>query len=165
MKTLLLIRHAKSSWDTPGLSDFDRPLNERGKKEAPEMAKRVKDRKIEIDLLVSSPAKRARKTARFFAETFGFKKDDILLVEDLYAATSASFEKTVRGLEDKRDVVAVFSHNPGITVFANSLTNVRVDDMPTCSIFALSAETDSWADFADAGKKFLFFDYPKNPLP
>ena len=164
MKTLVLIRHAKSSWDAPGLSDFDRPLNERGKKDAPEMAKRLKE-KMDIDLFVSSPAKRARKTAKLFAEEYGTKKDDISLVEDLYAATMPAFQKTVIELNNKYNTVALFSHNPGITEFANSLTNVRIDDMPTCSIFAVHADIDKWESFSNAEKKFLFFDYPKNPLP
>jgi phosphohistidine phosphatase len=164
MKTLILVRHAKSSWDAPGLSDIDRPLNERGKKDAPEMANRLKARKLHIDLFVSSTAKRARKTAKYFAEEFDVKKDDIKLVEDLYLATTSAFQKTISELSDKHDVVAVFSHNPGITEFANSLTNVRIDDMPTCSMFALSIDTNSWNDFESAEKKFLFFDYPKNAL-
>ena len=165
MKTLILVRHAKSSWDTPGLSDFDRPLNEKGKKDAPEMAKRLKDKEIKVDLLVSSPAKRARKTAKYFAETYGLKKEDIQLVEDLYLATPEAFQKAVQSLNDKNAVVTLFSHNPGITEFANSLTNVRIDDMPTCSVFATSVDTENWSDFSKAEKKFLFFDYPKNPLP
>ena len=164
MKTLLLVRHAKSSWDQPGLADFDRPLNERGKKDAPEMAKRVKEKGIKIDHLVSSPAKRAKKTARYFAEEFGFKKDEIHLVEELYGAGLPEFLRAVQTIGDKYDTVALFSHNPGITDFASSLTNVRVDDMPTCAVFALQIETDSWKNFAGAEKNFLFFDYPKNPL-
>jgi len=164
MKTLILIRHAKSSWDAPGLSDIDRPLNERGKKDAPEMAKRLKGRKLDIDLFVSSTAKRARKTAKYFAEEFDVKKEDIKLVEDLYLATPTAFQKTISELNDKHDVVAVFSHNPGITEFANSLTSVHIDDMPTCSMFALSINTDSWNNFEISEKKFLFFDYPKNAL-
>jgi phosphohistidine phosphatase len=164
MKTLLLVRHAKSSWDAPGLSDIDRPLNERGKKDAPEMAKRLKE-KINIDLFVSSPAKRARKTAKLFADEYDVKKEAIQLVQDLYLATQPAFQKTVQELNEKNNVVAVFSHNPGITEFANSLTNVRIDDMPTCSVFAVYADTDTWTDFDSAEKKFLFFDYPKNPLP
>jgi phosphohistidine phosphatase len=164
MKTLILIRHAKSSWDQPGLSDFDRPLNERGKKDAPVMAKRVKEKGIELDHLVSSPAKRAKKTARYFAEEFSFKKDDIKLVEELYGATQSEFLQVIKDLNDKYNSVALFSHNPGITDFASSLTNVRVDDMPTCAVFALQAETDSWKEFMNAEKNFLFFDYPKNPL-
>lgn len=165
MKTLLLIRHAKSSWDSPGLNDFDRSLNERGKKDAPEMAKRLKDKDINIDLFVSSPAKRARKTAKLFAEVFHEKKDKVQLVDDLYLATAPVFETAIKELNDKYDTVALFSHNPGITEFANTLTHMRIDNMPTCSIFALQADTDSWHSFAEAEKKFLFFDYPKNALP
>ena len=161
MKTLLLIRHAKSSWNEPVLTDFDRPLNERGKKDAPEMAKRIKE-KIAIELFVSSPAKRAKKTAKIFAEEFGVDKNEIVLVEDLYGATEEAFAEAVASLKDKNDVVAIFSHNPGITEFANSLTATRVDDMPTCAVFALQCETDTWKNFAEAEKKFLFFDYPKN---
>jgi phosphohistidine phosphatase len=164
MKTLLLIRHAKSSWDQTGLSDFDRPLNERGKKDAPIMAKRVKEKGVELDHLISSPAKRARKTAKYFAEEFGFKKEEINLVEALYGATQTEFLQTVKDINDKYNTIALFSHNPGITDFASSLTNVRVDDMPTCAVFALQIETDSWKDFLNAEKNFLFFDYPKNPL-
>lgn len=164
MKTLILIRHAKSSWDSPGLSDFDRPLNERGKADAPEMAKRLKEKNIDVDLFVSSPAKRAKKTAKYFAEAYDEKKGEILLIDDLYLATQPSFINAVTALDDKHETAALFSHNPGITEFASSLTKVRIDDMPTCAMFALQAETDSWKDFMKAEKKFLFFDYPKNPL-
>lgn len=164
MKTLLLVRHAKSSWDHANLDDFDRPLNERGKNDAPEMAKRVKEKGIEIDHLVSSTAKRAHKTAKYFAEEFGFKKSDIQLVEELYGATTTEFLKAVAQLSDDHKAVALFSHNPGITEFASSLTNVRVDDMPTCAVFAVQVATETWNEFTTAEKRFLFFDYPKNPL-
>ena len=164
MKILLLVRHAKSSWDQPGISDFDRPLNERGKKDAPQMAKRVKEKGIELDHLVSSTAKRAKKTAKYFAEEFGLKKEDIKLIEELYGATQSEFLQTIKSIDDKYRIVALFSHNPGITDFASSLTNIRVDDMPTCAVFALQIKADSWKDFINAEKSFLFFDYPKNPL-
>lgn len=164
MKTLILVRHAKSSWDQPGVSDFDRSLNERGKKDAPEMAKRLKEKGIELDGIVSSPAKRAKKTANYFAEEFHFKKENIQLVDELYGATPSHFVKAVSEIDDEYKTVAVFSHNPGITEFASSLTNVHVDDMPTCAMFALQIDTDQWENFLKAEKKFLFFDYPKNPL-
>ena len=77
MKTLILVRHAKSDWGNPGLDDFDRPLNERGKKDAPVMAQRLRDKKVKIDAFIASPAKRAAKTAKFFAEAYNKKKDDI----------------------------------------------------------------------------------------
>jgi phosphohistidine phosphatase len=164
MKTLILVRHAKSSWDTAGLSDFDRPLNDRGKKDAPEMAARLKEKGLEIDGFVSSPAKRAKKTARYFAEAFDLKKDDVRLLDQLYLATPEAFRNAVSSLDNKCNAAAVFSHNPGITDFANGLTNVRIDDMPTCSLFAVSADVNNWKEFMAAEKKFLFFDYPKNPL-
>jgi phosphohistidine phosphatase len=165
MKTLILIRHAKSSWDTAGLSDFDRPLNERGKKDAPEMAKRLKDHGVKVDLFVSSPAKRAKKTAKYFADEFDTKKDDIVLIDELYAANVTTFKNVVSNFKDSDETIVLFSHNPDITEYANTLTNVRVDDMATCAMFAVQAETEKWSEFENADMNFLFFDYPKNPLP
>ena len=126
------------------------------------MAKRLKDRGLKIDLFLSSPAKRAHKTAKYFAEVFDEKKDEIQLADELYMATQSGFMNTISKLGNKYDVVALFSHNPGITEFASSLTNVKVDDMPTCAVYALQANTDHWKDFEKAEKNFLFFDYPKN---
>lgn len=164
MKTLVLVRHAKSSWDSADMQDIDRPLNERGKKDAPEMAKRLRDKGVKVDLFASSPAKRARRTARFFADEYGVKKDEIATFDDLYMASVDAFNKVVAELPDKYNVVALFSHNPGITEFANALTNVRVDDMPTCAMYAVSIDTNNWSSFLGSTKNFLFFDYPKNPL-
>lgn len=161
MKTLLLVRHAKSSWDDPAVSDFDRPLNERGKADAPIMAKRIKDKEILIDAFVSSSAKRARKTAKIFAHVFATKDDEIILAPELYLAQSATFISVISKLPPNFNTVAVFSHNPGITDFANSLTTTKLDDMPTCSIFAVNIFSDDWAGFETAAKQFLFFDYPK----
>jgi phosphohistidine phosphatase len=162
MKTLILVRHAKSSWDDITQKDIERPLNERGKKDAPEMAKRLKERDIKIDLFVTSPAKRAKKTAKLFAEEF--KSEDVQMADDLYDPSMEDFTKTVKLLPDDKNTIAIFSHNPGITQFANSLSNVKVDDLPTCAAFAVSSEGDSWKTFLDDEKKFLFFDYPKNPI-
>src|SRR5215217_5847539 len=164
MKTLILVRHAKSSWDVIGQKDFDRVLNDRGKKDAPEMAQRLKEKGLKVDLFVSSPAKRAHKTAKYFAEAFKTDKDDIVLIDQLYEAPLDTFYEVVRGLNNKYDVVALFAHNPGITAFVNTLTEVHTDNMPTCSLFAVQVDTDSWNTFKESNKKFLFFDYPKNPL-
>ena len=162
MKTLLLVRHAKSSWDSLTLNDFDRPLNERGKNDAPIMAKRVKKRIIKIDAFISSPAKRAKKTAEYFIKEFGISEDDIIFLSALYDETIKDFETTIREIKDKHDCVAIFSHNPGITVFANQLiANANIDNMPTCSVFAVKANVDKWKDFSKAKKDFLFFEYPK----
>lgn len=164
MKTLFLVRHAKSSWESAGVDDFDRPLNDRGKQDAPEMAKRLKKKGILPGVFISSPAKRAHKTAKYFAETFGVEKEEILLVEKLYLAPVSAFMETIATIDDKHKSAVVFSHNPGITEFANVLTSVKIDNMPTCSIFAVQADTENWKDFLREEKNFLFFDYPKNPL-
>src|SRR5665647_1784759 len=160
MKTLLLIRHAKSDWDNI-LSDFDRPLNERGKHDAPIMAKRIKDRKIEIDAFGSSPAKRAKKTAELFMHEYDVKEKKLLFVPSLYEASSNDFYNAVFDLKDKFDTVAIFGHNPGITDFLNSLSCTTIDNMPTCSVYALKIKTKNWVDFKKADKDFLFFYYPK----
>ncbi len=161
MKTLLLIRHAKSSWDDPGLSDFERPLNERGKKDAPAMAERLHERGIRVDAFITSPARRARKTAEHFTKRYKKDKGDMILKTELYMAGDEAFNEVISRLDDDYDCVAVFSHNPGITEFANSLTDMRTDNIPTCGIFAVSIEAKKWSKFRDAKKKFLFFDYPK----
>jgi phosphohistidine phosphatase len=161
MKTVLLIRHAKSSWDDPGLSDYDRPLNERGKKDAPRMAERLHERGIRIDAFVSSPAKRAKKTAEQFAKQYKLNPEDIIFKTELYMAGEEAFGSVLERLDDKIDCVAIFSHNPGITDFANSLTDASIDNIPTSGIFGVSVEAKKWSKFKEARKKFLFFDYPK----
>lgn len=161
-KILLVVRHAKSSWDIGTLNDFERPLNDRGKKDAPAMAQRLADRKILIDAFVSSPAKRAKKTAELFCETLNKKEDDIRYVSMLYNASLQDFYEVAEQLDEALNTVAIFSHNPGITEFVNSLTDaVNIDNMPTCSIFALKINTNKWSDFKKAKKDFLFFDFPK----
>ena len=162
-KTLLIVRHAKSSWELGPLSDFDRPLNDRGKKDAPMMAKRLLDKKIKIDAFISSPAKRAKNTAEIFCEQYNQSIESIEFIASLYHAGVDDFYAVVEQLDDRLDTVAVFSHNPGITYFVNSLTDqLQIDDMPTCGIFAIRVQKQKWTEFKSAIKEFLFFDYPKN---
>jgi phosphohistidine phosphatase len=125
------------------------------------MAKKLKDQKIKVDAFVSSPAKRARQTCKRFVKEFDLKKKDIVLEDRLYEAGEQDFLVVIEALKNKWDGVALFSHNPGITYFANSLTETKVDDMPTCGVFAVVVETNEWKDFKTAKKEFLFFDYPK----
>lgn len=164
MKILLLVRHAKSDWGNPGLVDFERPLNDRGKKDAPAMADRLLEMKIKIDAFIASPAKRAGKTARIFAAAYKRDKDDIIFKDELYGAGENVFYDVVTTADNKFDSIAVFSHNPGITDFANQLTATRVDNIPTCGIFAIKADCEKWKDFSTAKKEFWFFDYPKAGL-
>lgn len=162
MKTLILVRHAKSSWAEAGTPDFDRPLNERGKRDAPEMARRLGQRAIKIDLLVSSPALRALATARYFADAIGFPQTSLLLMPELYHPTASSLTHAVTQLPDTAKGVLLFSHNPGITEFANSLTPVQLDHVPTCAVFAVAFDSPHWKDLLHAERRFLFFDYPKS---
>jgi phosphohistidine phosphatase len=164
MKNLLIIRHAKSGWDNAILNDSDRPLNERGKRDAPIMAQRLISAGIPIDLFVSSPAKRARTTAGLFIREFGRPEEEIQLIPVLYHASLQTFYQVVAALDDRYDSVALFSHNPGITAFVNSLSSVRLDNMPTCGVFVVTSPAATWSEFQTAGAEFRLFDYPKNQL-
>ena len=161
MKQLVIVRHAKSSWDFINKDDKDRPLNDRGNKDAPMMAKRLLKQKIDIDLFVSSTATRAFTTASYFANVYDVKAKHIIQEDNLYEAPAGAFYRVVTKLPDNAACVALFSHNPGITDFANSLTTTQIDDMPTCGIFAVKADIKSWSDFERVEKEFWFFDYPK----
>lgn len=143
------------------LKDFDRPLNERGLRDAPAMAKRLLEKDVAIDAFLSSTANRAITTCNFFAEAYG-KEKAVITYKELYNAEPRIFSRVIKGTDDKLNSIAIFAHNPGITDFANSLTNTRIDDMPTCAIFAVQADIEHWKDFENAVKTFRFFDYPKN---
>lgn len=126
------------------------------------MAKRLHKKKIPIDAILSSPAKRAKSTAEYFAKEYDIPKKKIILIPELYMASSETFVKTIRDAPKKADSIALFSHNEGITQFANSLSEARVDNMPTCSVFAVKADIDNWNEFEPGKTEFYFFDYPKS---
>jgi phosphohistidine phosphatase len=161
MKTLILVRHAKSSHSFGLSSDFDRPLNERGFREAADMGKKLFKKKIPIDKFVSSPAVRAKTTAELFVSEYDLKVKEILFIPSLYSASPENFTELVETLDDACHSIALFSHNPGITEFAGSLTPTPIDHMPTCSVFAVNAPVDSWKDFEESEKSFLFFYKPE----
>jgi phosphohistidine phosphatase len=161
MKSLFLIRHAKSSWDNPIQNDFDRPLNGRGLKDAPMMAQRLLERKIKIDAFFSSPAVRAKQTCSIFMQTFKVDEAAMHLQSQLYLPAPDVFMHSITNIPASVSSAAVFSHNNGITEFANTLTGTSIDNMPTCSVFALKTDIENWKDFAKAKKEFWFFDYPK----
>src|SRR5450432_2752044 len=164
MKILILVRHAKSSHSFGVSSDFDRPLNDRGFREAAEMGRKLFKKNTQIDQFVSSPAVRAITTAELFLPEYNRKLKEILFVPSLYQAGPENFSKVVRGLDDAYNHVALFSHNPGITDFASSLTSSHLAHMPTSSVFAVTAPVESWKDFSRAEKSFLFFYKPEEKL-
>jgi phosphohistidine phosphatase len=161
MKTIYLVRHAKSSWGDLTQPDFDRPLNERGQKNAPEMARRLLDKQIQIDAFVTSTAKRALQTASHFIKAYDRNVEQLQLRDELYHAPPTVYREVISGLPDSISSLAIFGHNPGITEFVNSLTTTRIDNMPTCGIFAVQIDSNRWSDFPLARKTFLFFDAPK----
>lgn len=161
LKQLFIIRHAKSSWSLPGQDDFDRPLNDRGMRDAPMMAERLLAKNIGIDLVVSSPANRALTTATFFADAYQLDKQHRKTVRSLYHAAPSVFYDVIESLDDIYQSVAIFSHNPGITAFMNELSDARIDNMPTCGVFAIRSPIHHWKDFKEGIHQFWFFDYPK----
>jgi phosphohistidine phosphatase len=160
MKTLILVRHAKSSHSFGASSDFDRPLNERGFRDAAEMGKKLLKKDVLIDQFVSSPAVRAKTTAELFVSEYDRKLKEIFFVPTLYHASPENFCDVIRELNDAYQHVALFSHNPGITEFAASISNTPINHMPTCSVFAVSSPVESWEDFEGSVKTFLFFYKP-----
>jgi phosphohistidine phosphatase len=164
VKTLFIIRHAKSSWDFSNVDDFERPLNERGKRDAPRMGKRLKEKDIQPDQMISSPAKRAFSTAKKIAKVLKFPEDKIKTDRRLYHADEETILTVVREIKDKANIAMVFGHNPGLTEFVNSLLqgNQDIDNVPTCGVVAFQFDTETWRS-VDWGKgKMWFFDYPKS---
>ena len=162
MKRLYLVRHAKSSWDDPDLSDIDRPLNKRGKKDAPIMGERLKnEHKAKPDLIISSPAKRAIRTARIIAKELGYSEEKIEIKDSLYASGVTAMLNVIHYLDDSLDEVMLFGHNPDLTSLANYLSNQQVDNIPTCGVFCVDFDVKSWQDIEKGKGIFKFFDYPK----
>ena len=161
MKTLYLIRHAKSSWSDPLLKDYDRPLNKRGKKDAPLMGKHINKLNVSPDHIITSPAKRARTTAKLIAEKIDFPKNEIEEIRDIYHADVEDLKNVVKAIDDSNDVVFLVGHNPGLTDFANYLTSARIDNIPTCGIYCVEFDIDSWEEINKESGEFKLFDYPK----
>jgi phosphohistidine phosphatase len=160
-RTLVMIRHAKSSWAIPLQSDFERPLNERGKQDAPAMGARLEKLKLIPDLIISSSAKRTRQTARRIASEVGYDADKIKWEEKLYHCIPAVFEEIIYGLDESVKTVFIVAHNPGITEFVNELSvGFKTDNMPTCGIVAAHIEAKEWNEFPKAERKVFLFEYP-----
>lgn len=161
MKVLLLVRHAKSSWDDPSLDDVDRPLGKRGKKDAPEMGERLKKRGIMPDILLSSPAKRARSTAKKIAKRIGYPREKIRIVNEIYEGGPDRMLDILKNIPDDPGSIMLFGHNPDITEFANLLSGINIYNIPTCGIVSIHFQTDDWQQVDYKKGELIFFDYPK----
>ncbi|MCY1257921.1 phosphohistidine phosphatase SixA [compost metagenome] len=160
MKTLFLVRHAKSSKDDPSLPDRERPLNDRGRHDAPEMGKRLAERKLKPDLLLSSPALRALTTAQLIADELGYARKDIALDDQLYATSAEELLAVVRALDKELDCVMLFGHNPEFTDFAHRLSD-EITDMPTCAVARFSFDTKAWEDVGEITPSKVTLESPK----
>jgi phosphohistidine phosphatase len=164
MRTLYLIRHAKSSWDNPALRDFQRPLNERGLHDAPRMAKMLAERGAKPDLIVTSTAKRARTTALFFAAQFGIAEADLVEVESIYEASPQHILRLISELPDTATTVLMFGHNPTFTEVANCFTDDWIANVPTCGIVRIESDADTWRSTYEANTRVTACFFPKEVL-
>ena len=163
MKVLYLVRHAKSSWDDPDLEDIARPLNGRGKSDAQAMGEKLLRQGIKPEILVSSPAKRTRSTAKSLAKKIGFPKENIRIADELYHGNMNQILEFLRGTPKETGSVMIFSHNPILTEFANALCGVNIYNIPTCGVVAIEFDIREWALLEYNKGKLVFFDYPKKP--
>lgn len=166
MKTVYLIRHAKSSWDDPDLSDLQRPLNERGKRDAPRMGKRLKEKDLHPDVVLSSPAKRALSTAKRICNEIGFPKENVRTDRRLYHADEEGILSVIHEVKDKHDLIFIFGHNPGLTDFVNVVaqedTTRFIENVPTCGVAAFTFDVDSWSKIEWKTGKMILYDFPKS---
>lgn len=161
MKVLMLIRHAKSSWKDPSLPDWDRPLNKRGRRDAPMMGERLAERGAYADLVISSSAVRAVATAEAIAEAIEYPLEEIVVDERLYGAGEFEMLEVIQSLDDAWDRVMCVGHNPDLTDLVNRLSPYEIDNVPTCGIVALTFDTESWALVCHISPVEVEFDYPK----
>ncbi|MBX5438528.1 MAG: histidine phosphatase family protein [Thermoflavifilum sp.] len=165
MKTLLLIRHAKADWPegkAPAhATDRDRPLTARGEADAVQMARRLQQLKAVPERLISSPVLRAATTAQLMAQEWHYPTDAIQWQPNLYQADLTDFIDTIKAVPDHYKIIALVSHNPGITLFANALTAYNIQHIPTCGVVAFHVQTTEWARFWQAEKRLWFFEYPE----
>jgi phosphohistidine phosphatase len=161
MKILYLVRHAKSSWDRATLSDVERPLSKRGKLDAPMMGKLLASKGEPPELIISSHAKRAYSTAKRIAGELDYAKKKIVVNEDLYLADIDDFYDIIEDTPDSINILMLFSHNYGITYFANHISGENIDNIPTCGVVRVDFDTLNWNEIKNTKGKLAFFEYPK----
>lgn len=164
MKRLVLVRHAKSSWSDPSAADFDRKLNKRGKRDAPFMAEKLAERDIRADLIIASPAKRAKKTAKHMAKAINYESSKIYYTEDAYSFAAPDLFEIIRKIDDKNEEVLFVGHNYGLTDFGEQLTGETLLNIPTAGIVCMTCQIPSWSEIQPGCATLKFFDYPKKYL-
>jgi len=160
MKILVLVRHAKSSWDHPELDDHDRPLNARGRRDAPEMGRRLRERGVVPDAIRSSTAVRARTTAEAIVDALGLGADAVVVDERLYGSSPETILGVVGELDDALESAMVVAHDPGLSDLAYELSGT-IEHMPTCAVAEFRYQVASWSELADAEPVETRLDTPR----
>ena len=161
MKTLTLVRHAKSSWKDTSLGDRERPLNKRGERDAPVMGKRIADAGIRPSLMMSSPAVRAWTTAKVVAKALGYPLEFLQREDDLYLASLDSLLDVVAAQEAGFNNIMLFGHNPGLTDFANYLSPGLTNNVPTAGVVSVNFDREDWLLYERPRTDLILYDYPK----
>ena len=162
MKTLYLVRHAKSDWSDGTLKDFDRPLNKRGKKDAPQMGLHLKSvRNVALDGVLCSTAKRARSTAKRLLKGLDYSVEDVMWEEGIYWGNTTDLVHLIQQVDAHCNALMLIGHNPYVSDLVGFLQGQEIGDMPTCGVFGLSLDIDAWSEITSGKGKKLFFDCPK----
>ncbi len=157
---MTIVRHAKSDWGNANLSDFDRTLNKRGKRDAPEMAKLFSKRVSDIEHVLSSPANRAKSTAMAFSKELNIPEQNIFFKDKLYHAHHETLFQIVNESDDAIGHFILFGHNPGLSDFSTLLTSEYIN-FPTCGILELELHVELWSEVSANTGSIINFDYPK----
>ena len=161
MRNILFIRHAKSSWEDLRLKDWERPLNSRGKKDAPKMADFMLEKVSGLDRIYPSIARRTQQTGRYFQQTFQVPEEYFIPVQSLYLEGMEMYLQQLWGLEEEVNNVALIGHNPTITHIANSVQPGLTDNVPTCGVIWVETDIDDWSDFDFQRVQLRGYYYPK----
>ncbi len=162
MKVLYLLRHAKSSWKDAELSDIDRPLNRRGKKNAPEMGKYLRKNGVNPQLIISSPAKRAFQTSTLLSDKLGYEEKNIKIDMSLYGANTDELIKLIHGIDDTLKRVMLVGHNPGFTQVIAYLSDYALDNLPTCGLAEIRFNCRKWENVKKGKGRLERLEFPKS---
>jgi phosphohistidine phosphatase len=161
MKTLTIVRHAKSSWNDASLPDRKRPLNKRGERDAPEMGRRIKAHDIRPSLIISSPATRAWTTARIVADAISYPREFLQREDGLYLASLDEILDVIVAQDVGFNNLMLFGHNPGLTDLVNHFVPGLTANLPTAGVVSVEVESDDWSLYEYPEAKLLVHDWPK----
>lgn len=161
MKMLYLVRHAKSDWSNLFLRDFDRPLNARGEYSAPLMGEYLSKQGIKPDLILSSPALRAKTTTITLAEKLSYPIESISYLPSLYESDVNTILAIIRTISENIETLFIVAHNPEVTECINFITNAEIDNVPTCGVAAIRLNENSWDRVGSNSAELISLDTPK----